>query len=354
MTSRRSSMESRSGSNYAGELAAMAGTPAAIFVPEQHDAILRVGQQPKQEAGGSLLFLCHFLFLSFFLSSPHRLELKLCTYFKILFYVYSSAGSALGTGWSSGEGAYFGKTISHASFTEAGVSKERQNYGFVVKHASEATAASASAAAGQSGGSDSIGSAGSLPRLVHAEHFQHLAGSLKIPPLPPSLGYTPGISQRLPRRTQSGRSSKPLQLWRPTQLVHTLHEHSGAIRAIAVANTHQFILTGGDDGLLRAWSLRSMLEVISVRSSAQYDVGSPIVDLVMVGETQSVAVAALDAHIYIVRADLSSTLDVGSLSLLNTIEVVDGEASGQVVSLAHISTTIQSLLVYSTERGGFR
>ena len=251
-TSRRSSVESRSGSSYAAELAAMVGAPAAIFVPEQHDAMLRVEKVAAEPTESST----------------------------------EETASRRGA-WSNGEDPYFGRALSHGSYSEAGVCKERQNYAFVVQHASdrkeekESAAALAAAPPSDSG----IASAGSLPRLVHAEHFQLLVGALGIPPLPPRLGGVLGSGQRA-RRSAHARSWSPLQLWRPTQLVHTLHEHRGAIRAIATSDAHQFVLTGGDDGVLRAWSMRSMLDAITVRSSAQYDVGSPIVDLAMVGESQ--------------------------------------------------------------------
>lgn len=148
-------------------------------------------------------------------------------------------------------------------------------------------------------------------------------------------------------------SMKTIQTdWRPKgKLIGVLKEHQGAVHQLHVPQDSSFCASGSEDGTIKIWDCTMLDKAIVDRSSATFNVGSPITAMTFCDKSHSIAVATQNGSIRIIRVvERNKDRKAFDAQWIKSIDSIDGN----VVHLDHIESFSQSLLMYAIDKGEIR
>ena len=205
------------------------------------------------------------------------------------------------------------------------------------------------------------GSATFMDQLVPGISSIHSAiQSLKVPPLPPSLGFS---------RRDIGVCISSRNTWSPKEnkLIGSTGstEHTGPVNRLAVSEDQSYFVSAGYDGTSKVFELRQAQDsggaIHSCLTYEGHKTGCEhssirINDVAILEHSHSVATAASDGSLHVWRVDLLEQNQQTRMSRVSghsaLRNITPGE--GEVLAVSHFNTPSASILVFATQQGHIR
>lgn len=164
------------------------------------------------------------------------------------------------------------------------------------------------------------------------------------------------------------------KLWRPKGvLVATLAEHKAAVNALAVSRDNLFLVSGGEEGIVKIWDSGRLKLTAHARSQLSYQQQGRIMALTVCDSSHSVASASSNGSLHVFKVEYAGHGDggdgaaggsgVGSssgsgasahryqgLSEVKRFDPDPVHGEGSMLQVAHFNTLTESLLVYATQK----
>lgn len=166
------------------------------------------------------------------------------------------------------------------------------------------------------------------------------------------------------------------KLWRPKGvLVATLAEHKAAVNALAVSRDNLFLVSGGEEGIVKIWDSGRLKLTAHARSQLSYQQQGRIMALTVCDSSHSVASASSNGSLHVFKVEYAGSHGEGGdggagssgggggsggsgasahryqgLSEVKRIDPDPVHGEGSMLQVAHFNTMTESLLVYATQK----
>jgi phosphoinositide-3-kinase regulatory subunit 4 len=141
----------------------------------------------------------------------------------------------------------------------------------------------------------------------------------------------------------------------PSHLHGQSHEHRGSINELAVHDSGQWFISGGNDGTVRVWDLRQADRDFSMASKSQYTTSGRILSTAILSETVMVTCANDRGWVHFFNAEMGATVLVASVSdqgakFVQDVDTQQNTPSVNIVRPFNIHSS-SPLLVCGTQTG---
>lgn len=175
---------------------------------------------------------------------------------------------------------------------------------------------------------------------------------------PPISDFGPKVSSaptqfKHRRATSKNRAASSLTNWKPQGLlIANFTEHTASVISVVVAPDEQFFVTSSLDKTVKVWDCRRLEKNVTNRSRLTYYHDDEVTATVFCGSSHTIATAAKNGRIDIVRIDVESGVNDGPpryvrMSLARRLNLTDEYA----IVLDFYANDLQSILVCLTSAG---